>query len=102
MRDGRLRLRFYILHPLVLTNPSVSGIFLQVGKVIGRHIFGTVKVGEKGQIVIPKEARDQFGIRPGDTLLVLGDDRHGIVITRPDVIEDVAERIFDHLNEGKE
>ena len=68
----------------------------------GKCIFGTVKVGEKGQIVIPKEARDQFGIRPGDTLLVLGDDRHGIVITRPDVIEDVAERIFDHLNEGKE
>ena len=73
-----------------------------LGKVNGRHIFGTVKVGEKGQIVIPKEARDQFGIRPGDTLLVLGDDRHGIVVTRPVIIEDVAERIFDHLNEGKE
>ena len=73
-----------------------------LGKVNGRHIFGTVKVGEKGQIVSPKEARDQFGIRPGDTLLVLGDDRHGIVVTRPDIIEDVAERIFDHLNENKE
>lgn len=36
-----------------------------LGKVNGRHIFGTVKVGEKGQIVIPKEARDQFGIRRG-------------------------------------
>ena len=73
-----------------------------LGKINGRHIFGTVKVGEKGQIVIPKEARDQFDIHPGDTLLVLGDDRHGIVVTRPDVIEDVAERILDRLNESEE
>ena len=38
-----------------------------------RHIFGTAKVGEKGQIVIPKDARTLFGIQPGDTLLILGD-----------------------------
>ena len=62
-------------------------------------MFGTVKVGEKGQIVIPKEARSQFGIQPGDTLLVLGDDRHGILITRPDVINDVAMQILDRLDE---
>lgn len=37
----------------------------------GQHIFGTVKVGEKGQIVIPKEARQIFDIKSGDTLLVL-------------------------------
>lgn len=43
----------------------------------GQHIFGTVKVGEKGQIVIPKEARRIFGIKPGDTLLVLGDEAQG-------------------------
>lgn len=40
----------------------------------------TAKVGEKGQIVIPKEARDLFGIRPGDTLLLLGDRERGIAI----------------------
>jgi AbrB family looped-hinge helix DNA binding protein len=40
----------------------------------------TVKVGEKGQIVIPKEARDLFGIRPGDSLIVLGDEKQGIAI----------------------
>ena len=38
-----------------------------------RHIFGTARVGEKGQIVIPKEARQIFGVQPGDTLLILGD-----------------------------
>ena len=70
-----------------------------LGKAKGRHVFGTVKVGEKGQIVIPKEARSQFGIAPGATLLVLGDDRHGIIITRPDIIQDVAMQILDNLNE---
>jgi AbrB family looped-hinge helix DNA binding protein len=60
----------------------------------GKHIFGTVKVGEKGQIVIPKEARDVFGISAGDTLLVLGDDNNGIIVTKPEVIHDVAMKIL--------
>ena len=64
-----------------------------------RHIFGTVKVGEKGQIVIPKEARTVFGIQPGDTLLVLGDEARGIVVTRPEVMRDVAAKIFDESDE---
>ena len=41
----------------------------------------TATVGEKGQIVIPKQARDIFGIKPGDTLLLLGDDKRGIAIS---------------------
>ena len=45
----------------------------------GLHAW-TVRVGEKGQIVIPKEARDLFDIHPGDTLLVLGDDKRGLAI----------------------
>ncbi|MCR5676167.1 MAG: AbrB/MazE/SpoVT family DNA-binding domain-containing protein [Lachnospiraceae bacterium] len=40
----------------------------------------TATVGEKGQIVIPKQAREVFGIRPGDTLLLLGDEKRGIAI----------------------
>ena len=40
----------------------------------------TATVGEKGQIVIPKQARDIFGIKPGDTLLLLGDEARGIAI----------------------
>lgn len=46
----------------------------------GQHFAWTVRVGEKGQIVIPKEARDIFGINPGDTLIVLGDTERGIAI----------------------
>ena len=40
----------------------------------------TATVGEKGQIVIPKQAREVFGIKPGDTLLLLGDETRGTVI----------------------
>ena len=53
----------------------------------------------KGQIVIPKEARTVFGIQPGDTLLVLGDETRGIVVTRPEVMRDVAAKIFDESGE---
>lgn len=45
----------------------------------GKHAW-TATVGEKGQIVIPKQARDLFGIKPGDTLLLLGDEARGIAI----------------------
>ena len=40
----------------------------------------TATVGEKGQIVIPKQAREVFGIRPGDTVLILGDVQRGLAI----------------------
>ncbi len=73
-----------------------------LGKAKGRHVFGTVKVGEKGQIVIPKEARSQFNIQPGDTLLVLGDDRHGLIVTRPDVIQDMAMQILNKLDDEEQ
>lgn len=46
----------------------------------------TVRVGEKGQIVIPKSARDLLNIRPGDTLLVLADEEKGIAIVKDEVI----------------
>ncbi|MBP9001461.1 helix-turn-helix domain-containing protein [Lacrimispora saccharolytica] len=48
----------------------------------GKHIFGMVKVGDKGQIVIPAEARKIFDINPGDNLIVLGDESQGIAIVK--------------------
>ena len=56
-----------------------------------------VKVGEKGQIVIPKEARQIFGVQPGDTLLILGDEETGIIVTKPDVLRDAANEIFGKM-----
>ena len=48
----------------------------------GKHIFGMVKVGEKGQIVIPAKARKLFGIESGDNLIVLGDETQGLAIIK--------------------
>ena len=63
----------------------------------GKHIFGTVKVGERGQIVIPKEAREIFDINAGDTLLVLGDEEQGIAIVKADVMKELAVKILKGL-----
>lgn len=48
----------------------------------GKHVFGMVKVGDKGQIVIPAKARKVFDIQPGDNLIVLGDEGQGIAIIK--------------------
>lgn len=55
----------------------------------------TVKVGEKGQIVIPKEAREIFHIKPGDTLILLGDQKRGIAIPPKSTFHNLAAQIFD-------
>lgn len=55
----------------------------------------SVKVGEKGQIVIPKEARELFGIKPGDTLLLLGDRDKGLAIPPRSLMQQLAQKIFD-------
>lgn len=48
----------------------------------GKHIFGMVKVGDKGQIVIPAKARQIFDINPGDSIIVLGDEEQGIALIK--------------------
>ncbi len=65
----------------------------------GHYIFGTVKVGERGQIVIPKEARKVFHINAGDTLIVLGDEKWGIAVTKSDVLEKYAMDVFHKISE---
>ncbi|MDP4153720.1 MAG: AbrB/MazE/SpoVT family DNA-binding domain-containing protein [Bacillota bacterium] len=67
----------------------------------GKHIFGTVKVGEKGQIVIPKEARDIFNIKPGDTLLVLGDEAQGLAIVKNNVFMELVDKILSSPKASK-
>lgn len=56
----------------------------------GKYIFGVVKVGERGQIVIPKDAREVYGIKAGDSLLVLGDQR-GMALLNTEVFQDVID-----------
>ena len=84
----------------------IGGIHLASGKhVLGmnktRHIFGTAKVGDRGQIVIPKDARELYGIRPGDTLLILGDEENGMIVTKPDVLNNLAAKILDQIGNEK-
>ena len=50
------------------------------------QFLSTVRVGDKGQIVIPKGARTLLNIAPGDTLLLLADEKRGIAITKDDVL----------------
>lgn len=57
--------------------------------------LGKVKLGPKGQIVIPKEVRDMFGIGAGDTLLLLADKEKGIALERYSVFEKIADMIFE-------
>lgn len=54
----------------------------------------TAKVGEKGQIVIPKEAREVFDIHPGETLLLLGDVNQGLAIVKNEVFMQFASAVF--------
>lgn len=66
----------------------------------GRYAW-TVKVGEKGQFVIPKQAREIFGIKPGDTLIVLADEKQGIAIPPKSMYVKLASLIFDSDDEAR-
>ncbi len=68
-----------------------------LGKGSAQRVFGTAKVGDRGQIVIPKEAREFFGIEPGDTLLILGKENTGLIVTKPETLNDLANRIFNSV-----
>ncbi len=66
-----------------------------LGKQSSQRVFGTAKVGDRGQIVIPKEARALFNIHPGDTLLILGEQGKGLIVSRPELLRDLADQIFE-------
>lgn len=70
-------------------------------KLEGKYM-GSVKVGPKGQIVIPKEVRDMYGIEPGDTLLLLADVSQGIAIQRYDYYQNFFEQVFRTQGREKE
>ena len=66
-----------------------------LGKGNAKRVFGTAKVGDRGQIVIPKEARELFNINPGDTLLILGEENKGLIVSQPELLRDLADEIFE-------
>ena len=62
----------------------------------GKYIFGVVKVGDKGQIVIPKDARKLYDVKPGDALIVLGDQR-GMALLKTDIFQSVIDQAMEGL-----
>ena len=66
----------------------------------GKHLFGSVKVGERGQIVIPKEARDVFGIQPGDKLVVLGEEGQGLALCKEEEFLAGVEAVLAAVRRG--
>lgn len=61
----------------------------------GKHIWGTVVVNDRGQIVIPKGARDLFQIHGGDRLIVLGDENEGIALVKAEVFEQRVRNLLE-------
>lgn len=72
-----------------------------MGAPKGKYAW-TATVGEKGQIVIPKQARDIFGIKPGDTLLILGDEERGIAIPPKGAFAELFGVAFQEEEGGEE
>ena len=64
-----------------------------------RHYMSSVRVGPKGQIVIPKEAREMFGIEPGDLLVLLADKKRGIALQTPEKLHPMLKQVFDGMPE---
>ena len=65
-----------------------------------KRFAGTAMVGEKGQIVIPKQVRDMFGIKSGDLLLILADEKRGIAIPPREKADSVFGRLMEFEDSG--
>ena len=68
----------------------------------GKSFYGSVKVGERGQIVIPKNAREVYDIKAGDSLIVFGDDNKVIKIMKADMMRDFALKILENYDIDEE
>ena len=71
-----------------------------MSKPKGKYAW-TATVGEKGQIVIPKQAREIFNIKPGDTLVILGDEKRGIAIPPKTMFSQLAAAVFETIEEDE-
>ena len=65
----------------------------------GKHIFGTTKINDRGQVVIPKKARELFGINNGDSLVVLGDEAEGIALIKAEIFEKRLNAIWNSMKQ---
>ncbi len=90
-------LTFLLLRSMIsITNHTQEGAYMET--LEGKYAW-MVKIGEKGQFVIPKEARDLFDLQPGQTILVLGDAQRGLAILPKEKQGEFIARIFAELEE---
>ena len=69
---------------------------------LGKHLWGTVTIGSKGQIVIPKNARDTFDMKEGDRLVVLGDELQGIALIKAEIFEKQMQEMLERSQRSAE
>ena len=81
---------------IVHTDHTFGGAIMNIHK--GKYAW-MVKIGEKGQFVIPKEAREMFDLQPGDEILVLGDIERGIAILPKAKQQDTIKQVFSVIEE---
>ena len=62
----------------------------------GKYIFGVAKVGDKDQIVIPRDARKKYDIKPGDALLLVGDE-NGMALVKVEIFQEMVGQVMDGL-----
>ena len=67
-----------------------------------RYYMSSVRLGPKGQIVIPKEARDMFGLQPGDTLVLLADKKKGLALQAAEKLNPMLRKVFAALPDGED
>ena len=75
---------------------EISNNYHKMQEKDGKYIFGVVKVGDKGQIVIPRDARKIYDIKPGDTLMMLGDQK-GIALLKTEIIQGIIDQAMGGL-----
>ena len=63
----------------------------------GKYLFGVVKISDKGQIVIPKEARKLYNLQPGDALILMG-DKNGMAMVKTEIFHDLVDQVMEGLN----
>ena len=78
------------LDALVNHNSEESGLAVPRK---GQHFFGTATVGERGQIVIPKKAREIFRINPGDSIIIIGDEDRGLALAPENMIKQMLNMV---------
>ena len=75
---------------------EISNYYHNMQEKDGKYIFGIVKVGDKGQIVIPKDARKVYGINPGDALILLGDQK-GMAMLKTEIFQTAIDQAMEGL-----